>query len=131
MVLATTVNSVKIAARKNAPRVMSMEPCCICGYPFQECECDGCLNGCKVCDDEDVKPAANAKIGANAKNPALTKNSKKEKKWHQTLSPGCIKLWSKICPIVSVKSLDSSINSKILVALDSHADTTEVGSNVW
>ena len=35
-----------------------------------------------------------------------------------------------ICPIVTVKSLDSSHNPKIQVELDSHADTSVVGSNV-
>ena len=38
--------------------------------------------------------------------------------------------WSNICPIVTVKSLDSSLNTNIKVELDSHADTSVVGSNV-
>ncbi len=38
--------------------------------------------------------------------------------------------WSNICPIVTVKSLDSSLNTNIQVELDSHADISVVGSNV-
>ncbi len=38
--------------------------------------------------------------------------------------------WSNICPIVTVKSLDSSLNTNIQVELDSHADTSVIGSNV-
>ncbi len=38
--------------------------------------------------------------------------------------------WSNICPIVTVKSLDSSLNTNIQVELVSHADTSVVGSNV-
>ncbi len=41
-----------------------------------------------------------------------------------------VTLKSTICPIVTVKSLDSSLNSKIQVELDSHTDTSVVGSNV-
>ncbi len=41
-----------------------------------------------------------------------------------------VTLQSNICPIVTVKSLDSSLNSKIQVELNSHADTIVVGSNV-
>ncbi len=37
---------------------------------------------------------------------------------------------SRICPIVTVKSLDSSLNTNIQVELNSHADTSVVGSNV-
>ncbi len=39
-------------------------------------------------------------------------------------------MFQNICPIVTVKSLDSSLNSKIQVELDSYADTSVVGSNV-
>ncbi len=38
--------------------------------------------------------------------------------------------WSNICPIVTVKSLDSSLNANIQIELNSHADTSVVGSNV-
>ncbi len=38
--------------------------------------------------------------------------------------------WSNIRPIVTVKSLDSSLNTNIQVEFDSHADTSVVGSNV-
>ncbi len=77
-----------------------------------------------------MKPAANAKMGRNGKNLILTKNPKKEKEWCQTLSAGCVNLWSNICPIVTVKLLEGPINHKIWVELDSHADTSAVGSNV-
>ncbi len=35
-----------------------------------------------------------------------------------------------MCPIMTVKLLDSLVNHKIQVELDSHADTSVVGSNV-
>ncbi len=59
-----------------------------------------------------------------------TTTDKKEKEWCQTLSDGHVTLQSNICPIVTVKSLDDSINYKIQVELDSHADTSVVGSNL-
>ncbi len=37
---------------------------------------------------------------------------------------------SNICPIITVKSLDCSLNSKIQVELNSHIDTSVVGSNI-
>lgn len=80
--------------------------------------------GAKPCE------AADAKMGANAKNPVLFKNPKKEKEWLQTLSVGYITYNICKCPIVTVRSLDSSLNSKIQVELDSHAGTSAVGSNV-
>ncbi len=46
------------------------------------------------------------------------------------MSAGYIDLLCNICPIVTVKSLDSSLNTNIQVELDSHADTSVVGSNV-
>ncbi len=61
--------------------------------------------------DNDAKPAADEKMASNAKNSALCKTPKKEKEWWQTLSDGCVTLRSNICPIVTVKSLDSSLNS--------------------
>ncbi len=39
-------------------------------------------------------------------------------------------LWSTVCPIVTVKSLDNLVNHKIQVELNSYADTSVVGSNV-
>ncbi len=41
-----------------------------------------------------------------------------------------VTLQSNLCPIVTVKSLDSSLKSKIQVELDSHTDTSVLGSNV-
>ena len=35
-----------------------------------------------------------------------------------------------MCPVITVKSLGSAVNDKIHVELDSHADTSVVGSNV-
>ncbi len=69
-------------------------------------------------------------MGVNAKNFAICKITKKEKEWRQTLSAGYLTLWSNICPIVTVKSLDSSLNSEVQVELDSQADTSVAGSNV-
>ncbi len=46
------------------------------------------------------------------------------------MSDGCITFWSNICPIVTVKYLDSSLNSKKKVELNSHAETSVVGSNI-
>ncbi len=86
--------------------------------------------GAKSGEEEDTKSVSDVKMGVNAKNPALTKNPENEKEWCQTLSTGCINLWGNICPIVTVKLLDSSVNHKIQVELDSHADTSIVGSNV-
>ncbi len=42
----------------------------------------------------------------------------------------CINLQSNICPIVTEKSLYSSVNNKIQVELNSRADTIVVGSHV-
>ncbi len=81
-------------------------------------------------EDEYATPLADVKMASNAHNFALIKNPKKEKEWHQALSAGFINLWHHICPIVTVKSLDSSINHKIQGELDLHADTSVVGPNV-
>ncbi len=121
-------NSTKIATRTQEWQVLS--PCCDCGYSVQEHERDGRPNGWKSGEGKDAKPPSYAKMGMNSKNPTLTKNAKKVKEWCQTLSAGCNNLWSNICPIVAVKSLDSSINHKIQVEIDLHVDTTVVGSNV-
>ncbi len=85
--------------------------------------------GAKPSEKEDAKPAADRKMGANTNNPALLKNPKKEREWHQTLSDGCIISHHSIYPIVTVKSL-GFLNSKIQVELNSHPDSSVVGSNV-
>ncbi len=41
-----------------------------------------------------------------------------------------VTLWSKICPVVTAKSLDSSVNHKVQVELNSHADTSVLGFNI-
>ncbi len=81
-------------------------------------------------NDNDVKPDDDQKMGTNTKNPVLTKTVKKEKDWCQTLSAECITSCSSICPIVTVKSLDISINPKIQVELNLHAETCVVGATL-
>ncbi len=86
--------------------------------------------GAKSGKDDNAKPVADGKMSGNAKNPILLKNPNKEQEWHQTLSARGITSSSNICPIATVKSLDSSYNSKIQVELDSHVDTSVVGSDI-
>ncbi len=74
--------------------------------------------GMKQQDNNDAQPPVGRKMNTNTKNPALTKNPKKEKEWHKTLSVRYIPFSSYLCPIAPVKSLDSSLKDNIHVELD-------------
>lgn len=74
----------------------------------------GSINGTGSSDD--------SKVSADAKNTAHTKTNHKEKEWSHTFSVGCILSWFYLCPIVAVKSLDSSVKDNTCVELNSHAD---------
>ncbi len=63
--------------------------------------------------------------------PRTSQKTKKEKEWLQSLSDGCISPSSFICPIVTVKTLDSSFKDNICFELNYHIDTSIVGSNVF
>ncbi len=86
--------------------------------------------GVKLAEGKDAKPASDGKMSSSVKNPALVNNPKKEKEWHQPLSAGHVTSDSSICHIVTVKLLDSSHNLKIQAELNSHSDTSVVGSNI-
>ena len=73
--------------------------------------------GAKIDNEDDTTPSADGRMGANAKNPKLTKNQKKEKEQCQTLSNGYISTSNYSCPIVSVKSLDSPEKIRFMLNL--------------
>ncbi len=69
-------------------------------------------------------------MGVNVKNPALTKLIRRRRNDVRLCLSVCVTSCSNICPVVAVKSRDSSFNHKICVDLNSHADASDVGSNV-
>ncbi len=56
--------------------------------------------GVIVVDDDDGHSNGDKKMGANAKNPVVTKTAKKEEEWSQSLSDGCVCPTSIACPII-------------------------------
>ncbi len=81
-------------------------------------------------EDSDGKPAADEKMVFYAKNPVLTKNEKKERKWYLIQSARYISSSIYLYPIVTDKSFKGSHKYNIHAELDYHADTSVVGFNV-